>query len=277
MKTSKEQALGTIYDIPLGEIQVSEDNVRHQDPTKDLGELAASIKRHGLLQPVVLNGEHGNPPYELISGQRRFLAHQQILKWPKIRAVFAGKLSQPEAVVRSLVENLQRLQLGYEDTAHAVTYLYKEFGGDERRVQKETGLSLRKVRDFILIEAQATTKMKTALKAGKVKPADVKRAIQASQGNLKKAEELVELIIEVKPTTHQKARLVTYGESNKGATAEKLLKEAMKPHVEQSLIITLPDEIRAALLKATSSLAMEPAELAAKVLGDWLRSEGFAK
>ena len=101
MKTSKDQPLGTIHDIPLDDIQISEDNVRHQDPTKDLEELAASIKRHGLLQPVVLNGEYGQAPYELISGQRRFLAHQQILKWPKIRAVFAGKLTQPEAVVRS--------------------------------------------------------------------------------------------------------------------------------------------------------------------------------
>ena len=277
MPTVKAQPLATIYDIPLEEIQVSEENVRHQDPTRDLEELAASIKRHGLLQPIVLNGEYGKPPYELISGQRRFLAHQQILKWPKIRAVFSGKLTQPEAVVRSLVENLQRLQLSYEDTAQAVTYLYKEFGGDERQVQKETGLSLRKVRDFILIEAQATTKMKAALKAGKVKPADVKRAIQASQGNLRKAEELVALIIELKPTTHQKARLVMYGESNKSASAEKLLKEAMKPHVEQSLIIALPEEIRKALEKATTSLEMDPAELAAKILGDWLRSEGFAE
>lgn len=277
MPTFKEHPLAKIHDILLDEIQVSEENVRHQYATKDLDELAASIKRHGLLQPIVLNGEYGKPPYELITGQRRFLAHQQVLKWPKIRAVFAGNLSQPEAVVRSLVENLQRLQLSYEDTAQAVTYLYKEFGGDERRVQKETGLSLRKVRDFILIEAQATTKMKAALKAGKVKPADVKRAIQASQGNLKKAEELVALIIELKPTTHQKARLVMYGESNKSASAEKLLKEAMKPHVEQSLIIALPEQIREALVKATSALAMEPAELAAKVLGDWLRSEGYAE
>src|SRR5205823_3866880 len=103
---------------------VSEDNVRHQEVTKDLDELAASIKRHGLLQPVVLNGEYGNPPYDLITGQRRFLAHQQILGWPKIRAVFAGKLNETDAVVRSLVENLQRVQLGYDDTARAVTYLY---------------------------------------------------------------------------------------------------------------------------------------------------------
>ncbi len=277
MKTEKEQPLGKIHEISLDDIDVSDDNVRHHEVTRDLDELAASIKRHGLLQPVVLNGVHGSPPYELITGQRRFLAHQQILKWSKIRAVFAGKLSQSEAVVRSLVENLQRVPLGYEDTAKAVTYLYKKYDGDERRVHKETGLSLRKVRDFILIEERATPRIKTLLKGGKVSPADVKRAIQAAQDNLKKAEELVDLIIKHKPTAHQKARLVMYGEGDKGASAKRILREAMKPHVEQNLIITLPDELRKALTKATSSLSMEPGELAAKVLADWLRSEGFAE
>jgi ParB/RepB/Spo0J family partition protein len=277
MKTEKEQPLGKIHEIPLDEINVSDDNVRHHEATRDLDELAASIKRHGLLQPVVLNGVYGAPPYELITGQRRFLAHQQILKWPEIRAVFAGKLSQSEAVVRSLVENLQRVPLGYEDTAQAVTYLYKKYDGDERRVHKETGLSLRKVRDFILIEERATPRIKTLLKGGKVSPADVKRAIQAAQDNLKKAEELVDLIIKHKPTAHQKARLVMYGEGDKGASAKHILREAMKPHVEQNLIISLPEELRKALAKATSSLSMEPGELAAKVLTDWLRSEGFAE
>src|SRR6202034_2936766 len=117
MPTAKEEHLGTIHDLPLKQIHVSEDNVRHHDPTRDLDELAASIKRHGLLQPVVLLGDFGKPPYELIGGQRRFLAHEQKLTWPTIRAVFAGKLSESEAVVRSLVENVQRLPLGYEDTA----------------------------------------------------------------------------------------------------------------------------------------------------------------
>ena len=277
MKTEKELPLGKIREISLDDINVSDDNVRHHEATRDLDELAASIKRHGLLQPVVLNGVYGEPPYELITGQRRFLAHQQILKWPTIRAVFAGKLSQSEAVVRSLVENLQRVPLGYEDTAQAVTYLYKKYDGDERRVHKETGLSLRKVRDFILIEERATPRIKTLLKSGKVSPADVKRAIQAAQDNLKKAEDLVDLIIKHKPTAHQKARLVMYGEGDKGASAKRILREAMKPHVEQNLIISLPDQLRKALAKATSSLSMEPGELAAKVLTDWLRSEGFAE
>jgi ParB family chromosome partitioning protein len=274
MPPTKEAPLVQIHEIPLKDIQISDDNVRLSDPERDLDELAASIKKHGLLQPVVLEGEFGHPPYDLISGQRRFLAHEQILKLPRIRAVFAGKLSKTEAVVRSLVENMQRLELEYDDTAKAVTYLYRSLG-DERKVQTETGLSLRKIRDFILIEARATPKMKTLLKARKVSAADIKRAIRAAQDNLKKAEELVELIVKNNPTTHQKRRLVMYGEQSKGASATHILSEAMKPHVEQNIMLSLPEELRVALTKATKSMDMEPEELAEKVLADWLRDQGF--
>jgi len=272
-----EKPLETIHEVSLNEISVSDDNVRLSDATKDLDELAASIKRHGLLQPIVLTGEYGSPPYKLISGQRRFLAHKQILKTKAIRAVFVGKLSHTDAVVRSLVENMQRLELEYDDTARAVTLLYDKFGKNERKVVEETGLSLRKVRDFILIEARATPTMKAWIKSHKATPADVKRAIRAAQDDLKKAEELLRLIIKYKPTAHQKRRIVRYGESDQKASAEDILEQAMKPHVEQNIIITLPDDLRAGLLKATKSLEMEPDELAAKVLTDWLRNQGFVE
>lgn len=272
---TKEQPLEEIHSIPLKVITISADNVRAHDPTKDLDELAASIRKHGLLQPVILKGQYGKPPYELISGQRRFLAHQKILKWPEIRAVFAGNISRTDSVVRSLVENMQRLELEYVDTARAVTKLYETYGKSEQKVCEETGLSLRKVRDFILIESRATPKMKHLLKTGKVSPVDVKRAIRAAQDDLKKAEILVELIVKHKPTAHQKRRLVMYGENEKKASAEKILTEAMKAHVEQNIIISLPDDVREGLIKATKSMSMEADELAAKILIDWLRAQRF--
>jgi len=183
---TKEIPLEKIHEISIADIQIGPENVRHTDPTRDLDELAASIKRHGLLQPVVLNGEYGGePPYELISGQRRFLAHQQ-LKKPTIRALFSGDLSKDEALVRSLVENLQRLELEYGDTAKAVTYLYKKLGRKVREVEKVTGLSARRIRDFILIHERATPRMKSLLKQKKVSASDVKRAIRAAQDNLNK-------------------------------------------------------------------------------------------
>ncbi len=220
-------------------------------------------------------GEYGKSRCELTTGKRRFLAHKQILKWPQIRAVFIGHVSKTEAVVRSLVESMQHLELEYDDKVKAIMFLYNTLGKDERRVSQETGLSLRKVRDFILIEARATPAMKLWIKNHKASPADVKRAIRAAQDNLDKAEELLKLIIKYKPTTHQKRRLVLYGERDRKASAADILEKAMKPHVEENIIITLADGLRKGLSKATKSLEMEPEELVAKVLTDWLGNQGF--
>jgi len=92
---------------------------------------------------------------------------------------------------------------------------------------------------------------------------------------LKKAEELLDLIVKYHPTSHQKRRIVMYGEEKKTASAKRILKEAMKPHVDQNIIISLPDKLRAALIRATKSMAVEPEELAEKILSDWLREQGF--
>jgi ParB family transcriptional regulator, chromosome partitioning protein len=270
-------SLERIYDIPLKDINISDRNVRVHDATTGLDELAASIEKHGLLQPVVLLGHIGNPPYELISGQRRFLAHKKILKAKEIRAVFAGPLSKTQAVVRSLVENLQRREVEYRDIAEAITDLYEHFDKDERRVQEETGLSIRRIREYIRIESQASPKMKRLLQARKVSPADVKRALRAAQNNIRKAEELLELIVEYKPTPHQKRRLVQYGEKDRASTAKKIFNEAMKPYIEESIVISLPAELRKGLVAATKRLAMEPEELASKILIEWLRAQGFVK
>jgi len=189
--------------------------------------------------------------------------------------VFAGKLDKTQAIVRSLVENLQRVELEYVDTAKAITELYVKFGKDDNKVQKETGLSLRKIREYILVDAQATPKMKQLIKTGKASPSDVKRALRAAQDNIKKAEELLDLIIEYQPTAHQKRRLVRYGESDKGASARHIIEEALKPHVEENIVITLSEPIRKGLLKATKKMSMEPEELASHILSDWLQAQGF--
>lgn len=270
------QTLQKIYEIPVDQIEISDENVRESRPEADLDDLAASIKLHGLLQPVVLKGEYPQTKYELIGGQRRLLAHQKLGR-RNIRAVFAGKgLTKTDVIIRSLVENLQRVELEYEDTARAVTYLYRKFGNDEHVVAQHTGLSVRKVRDFIEIEARATTRMKKLLHNRQVSASDVKRAIRAAQDNMKKAEDLLELIVENSPTGHQKRRIVAYAQKHGSASAKKIFTEAMKPAVEQNLVISLPSELIEALRRATAKLNVEPDELAMQVLAEWLESQGFA-
>lgn len=266
-----------IESVPLKDIFISKDNVRDNNPNEELDELAASIKELGLLQPVTLRGDSKDgPPFELIAGQRRFLAHERLGR-THIDAVFAGPLDKTEVIVRSLAENVQRVELDFADTAEAVTHLYKKFGKDEKRVQKRTGLSIRKIRDFILIDALASDKMKKLIKKQKISPTDVKRALKAAQFHMKKAERIVELIIERDLTPYQRKRLVDHGNNMKGATADEIVREAQKENVERNVVVSLSDEMRAALLAATTKLKMDADEVATRALEEWLRKQGFAE
>ena len=263
-----------IYAVKLTDIEISELNVRRSNATKDIDELAASIKEHGLLQPVVLLGEFGKAPYQLIAGQRRFLAHEK-LKAKTIRAVFVGDLDDDEAILLSLIENLQTVELNHADSAKAVSKLYEDYGKDERKVQKQTGLSIRRIRDYLTIDAQASAKMKRQLREKKVTPADVKRALRAAQGSIKKAEQLLDLMLEYPLTKHQKRRVQEYGEANSSASAKKILEEAIRPRVEQSILVSLPEEVRKGLEKAMEDLSQDPEEIVADVLHNWLSEQGF--
>ncbi len=264
-----------IHGVPISDIEIGTYNVRLTNADKDLDELAASIKLQGLLQPIVLTGEFGKPPYQLVSGQRRLLAHEKILAATHIQAVFVGNITRTEAVIRSLVENLQRADLEFRDTEVAITELYKKLGS-EAAIKEATGLSIRRIRSHLMIGERASQRMKDYIASGKVSVADVKRSLQAARDDIAKAERLLDLIIELKPTAHEKRRLVKYGAKSPEATADEIFEDALKPHVEQKLVISLGEEIRTALAEATKSLEMDnPAELAERIISEWLEQEGF--
>ena len=262
----------SIYDIPISQIKVADTNVRHTERNKELDELMASIKKHGLLQPVVLEGEYGNSPYELIVGQRRFLAHKELGRHT-IRARFAGKLTDLQATIRSLVENMVRVELNHADTAHAITQLYKKYGKDERKVHAETGLSIRRIRQYIDVEERATPKMKQKLRDKKTTLIDIQRVFKAAAGDSSKAERLLEKIDKL--TKYEKDNLVEYGELHPRADAEKIIHEAQKPRIERTIMVKLSERARQGLKKAADKLAMSPDEVAAHALEDWLSEQGF--
>lgn len=275
MSSTPLPATSEIILVPIEHINISNENVRTVHAEKNLDELAASIQLHGLLQPVVLSGKLGKPPYDLISGQRRFLAHKEILGESAIRAVFAGELDRTQALIRSLVENLQREELEFADTQKAVTALFERLGS-EQAVCDATGISKRRVREHLLIEARATPRIKTMLQDRLVSVMDVKRALRASQDNLEKAEKLLDLIIEKNPPAPVKRRLINYGNKQPNATAEEIFEKAAKPHIEQQIMLSLSDELIAALEAASGVLEMDPTDVAHKALSDWLSEQGFA-
>lgn len=265
-----------IEDVKMADIRLQGANVRSDlnspNSKEELNELAENIKVNGLLQPIVLRGTLGNPPYDVIVGKRRFLAHQ-LLDENSIKATFSGNIDDMNALLLSLSENMCRQEMNFDDTRNAITKLYKHFGNDERKVQTQTGFSIRMIRTYVKIEEQATSKIKKYLSDRKISLADAKRVIDASQGDHDKADILVDEIANL--TTYEKGRLVESGSRNPSAKADEILKEARQPKLEETIILNLPRKVHKALVEAAAKLSIEIEELTLNTLVHWLKTNDF--
>jgi ParB family chromosome partitioning protein len=101
----------------------------------ELETLAASIREHGILQPIlvteVLDG------YQVVAGERRLRA-SQLAGLERIPAIIR-QLADREQLELALVENLQREDLGPLEEAHAYRSLVDEFGMSQEAIAARVG------------------------------------------------------------------------------------------------------------------------------------------
>lgn len=113
--------------IPLEDIEIGISQFRQKNLSKGIDELALNIKTVGLINAItVCEGENGK--YELIAGQRRYLAHQQ-LGAETIRAnVLDRRLTDDEKRRISVSENITIVSPARVDYLDACTDLYRRYG-----------------------------------------------------------------------------------------------------------------------------------------------------
>ncbi len=265
-----------IYSVPIRDIKdVAESglNVRQRKVNTGIEDLAKSISRHGLLQPIVLRGTYGKPLYDLVVGQRRLLAHKHLEK-RNIPAIFRPpRTSDFSARVESLVENVHRIPLNHADAAEAITEMYRHYNKSVRRVAQDLGLSEGTVREYIKIDEQASPRAKVLLGQGSVTKEDVKRVIRAAQGNMKKADYLLDHLPAM--NRYDKERMADYGKGHPRASRDEILKAAKKPRYQTTVLVAVAPEVDKALDKAASELDMERSAVAAEALHTWLEEQGF--
>ena len=118
---------------------------RHQpriemDPAR-LDELADSIRRHGILQPLVVTeeGDAAETWYELVAGERRWRAAKAAAL--DTVPVIVKTMDEASRLQIGLVENLQREDLGAAERANAYSVLVTEFGMTQEEVARAVGKS----------------------------------------------------------------------------------------------------------------------------------------
>ena len=111
---------------------------RYEFAEDKINELAASIKEHGVLQPLIVS-ELGGGEYQLIAGERRLHASKKagLEKVP----VIVRSVSEQQRLEVSLVENLQRTDLNPLEKAKAFKRLMDEFNLTQEQVAKQVGKS----------------------------------------------------------------------------------------------------------------------------------------
>jgi len=101
-----------------------------------LAELAASIREHGVLEPILVR-RRPSGGFEIIAGERRWRAAQQA--GLKEVPIFVHDLDDEGAFEAALVENLQREDLNPMETARAFQRLADDFGYTQETIATKVG------------------------------------------------------------------------------------------------------------------------------------------
>jgi ParB family chromosome partitioning protein len=122
--------------IAVDQIRPSRQQVRSRFEAEPLGELAESIRMHGVLQPLLVRRLADG--YELIAGERRWRA-ARLAGLNTVPAVVRSDTGNDQQLVLGLVENLQRTDLDPIEEARGLRRLIEEFGLTHEDVAQRLG------------------------------------------------------------------------------------------------------------------------------------------
>lgn len=129
---------GQVREIPVGQVVANPYQPRILfDPIK-MEELVASIREHGILQPVLMR-QVGHERYQLIAGERRFRAAQ--IAGLRVIPALVKESDERESLEMAIVENVQREDIGVMEAARAYKRMTDEFGMSLDTISQRVGKS----------------------------------------------------------------------------------------------------------------------------------------
>ena len=127
---------GGAREVAINTIQQNPRQPRTHFDDSALEELAASIREHGIIQPLIVS-ERGADRYELVAGERRWRAAQRagLERVP----VIVREATQQQLLELALIENVQRADLNPIEEAHAYEALKEDFGLSDGDIARRLG------------------------------------------------------------------------------------------------------------------------------------------
>ena len=159
------------FSISISDLERSRFQPRKYFDEKKINELAESIKKNGLIQPIAVRKGKNNA-YEIIAGERRWMAAQKagMHKVP----VIVFDLNDNQSLEIAIIENIQREDLNSIEEAKGYDRLIKQFNYDHEKLSEFMGKSKSHISNTLRLLALPDEVIKLVeeglLNAGQVRP-----------------------------------------------------------------------------------------------------------
>jgi len=153
----RTQGSSNLSEIALDNIEPNPNQPRREFDEAALGELAASIREIGIIQPVTLRQVDGGK-YQIIAGERRWRASQ--MAGLRTIPAYVRTVQDENVMEMALVENIQREDLNAIEIALAYEHLAETSGMTQERISERVGKSRTAVTNYMrLLKLPAQVQM----------------------------------------------------------------------------------------------------------------------
>lgn len=220
---------GGVQQVAVELIQPNPHQPRVHFKEDDLLELAASIREHGVIQPlIVLPKADGS--YTLIAGERRLQASQRA--GLKTVPVITRQANNQELLELALIENVQREDLNAMEEAEAYRQLVEDFGLSHEAVAKRVGKSRVAVTNTLRLLGLADI-VKQALVDGRITEGHARALLMLS--TQKAQASALQTVLNLSLSVRQAEELVRKLAGHKPVKAKKPTRSADVSDVEKRL------------------------------------------
>lgn len=167
---SKGRTKRTVQEVKLDQINAGRFQPRESFNEDSLNELTDSIKKHGVLSPILVR-ELGLNKFEVIAGERRMRA--SIKAGLTTIPCLVDQKEDQDALESALIENLQREDLNAVEEARGYDRLKREFGLTQDEVAASTGKARSTIANSLRI-LSLPRKVLDLLSAGKIEKGHAK-------------------------------------------------------------------------------------------------------
>jgi ParB family chromosome partitioning protein len=267
--------ISVVKEVALDDLVIGKAQVRLRDVGKEIKELADSIRVVGLLEPIVVCPAEKPGKYEIITGQRRFLAHKELKRKMILAAILDERVDETTAKVLSITENLVRRDLNQKDLIDACTSLFKKYSS-VKDVAEETGLPYDKVREYVKYD-RLVPELRKLVDGGEVDMRTALRAQDAASvtGKVNRVE-AVKFAKEMAPMSGaQQKKIVKEREEKPTADVDDLIEAAKTGEKITQVVVTLTAAMHQSLQNYAKEQGTTQDDAAATLIEEALGGKGF--